>query len=267
VPKQKKIAKQLKRPDQFVDFWSRTSDRVGQLLEKRRKPALAAAVALAVLVVGNVIWEWYAGSERSSASAALARIERIALADLAPASATPPAPGSPDDSMSDLLKASGDEDIPKFKTAPERRDAVLRELESFLKVHGRTDLADEALLMKGSELLAAGRHDDAIAAYRAALDKKLAPGLRYVAQEGIAYAYEAKGDLGKALEAFGALGNESEGAAGFYHDRSLYHRARITERKGDPAGAVKLYREVLDKSPDSALREQITDRLALIEAK
>jgi tetratricopeptide (TPR) repeat protein len=268
VAKKKKIAKQLKRPDQFVDFWTRASHQLGVVLDRRRKPALAVLVALVVMVVGNAIWERWEGGRQMAASTALARIERVALAELAPAAGASPPGVDPNDPMADLQTSSGEDDIPKFKTAPERRDAVLRELDGFLATYGRSRLADEALLMKGAELVAAGRHDDAITAYRSALEKsRLAPDLRRLAQEGIAYAYEGKGDLTKALEAFGALGGDSAAQAGFYQDRALYQRARITERKGDSAGAVKLYREALEKVSESSLREQITDRLSLIEAK
>jgi hypothetical protein len=41
----------------------------------------------------------------------------------------------------------------------------------------------------------------------------------------------------------------------------------MSERKGDRAGAVKMYKEVLDKMPDSLLHDEITDRLAVLEAK
>ena len=75
----------------------------------------------------------------------------------------------------------------------------------------------------------------------------------------------SKGDLDKALAAFTKLAGDNP--KGFYHDRSLYHQARIAERKGNPAEAVKLYKEVLEKSPQTALRDEISNRLAVLETK
>jgi hypothetical protein len=36
------------------------------------------------------------------------------------------------------------------------------------------------------------------------------------------------------------------------------------ERKGDKAAAQKLYQEILDKSPTTPLRDDISNRLALL---
>lgn len=247
----KDIAKDLKRPDQFVDFWTRTSHRIGAFIAPRRKPALAALVALIVVLIGGTLIDRWDTSRRESASHAFARIEAIAIADLLPASGTPP-PGETSD-------------VPRFKTAEERRSAVLKELDGFLSAHGRSKLRDEALMMKGKELFVAGRHDESLAAYEAALAAKVPARLAFLAHEGIGYAHEGKGQLDQALAAFGRMADTASSFQGFSRDRALYHRARITERKGDKAAALKLYNEALQANPDGSLRDEIADRVALLD--
>ena len=55
--------------------------------------------------------------------------------------------------------------------------------------------------------------------------------------------------------------------SGFYKDRASYHAARLAEMQGNPGEAIRIYREVLDKNPTTSLRDEITNRLALLELK
>ncbi|MES1209570.1 MAG: tetratricopeptide repeat protein, partial [Pseudomonadota bacterium] len=113
----------------------------------------------------------------------------------------------------------------------------------------------------------AGRFDDAIAAYQDALSNRLDERLRFLAHEGQGYAHEGKGDTDKALAAFAQISGDATAFGGFYQDAALYHKARLTEAKGDKSGAVAIYKQILDKVPETAMKDQITDRLALLEAK
>lgn len=248
----KNIVKELKRPDHFVDFWTHAWNRTAEVLKPRQKPVLAGLVALLVVVIGAIGFQTLDEDHKVTASEALVRVQKMATAELET--------GTPD------AKVAKDE-IPRFKTAAERQTAVLKEIDDFLAKHAGSRLKDEALVMKGSQLLDAGRFDDAIAAFDGALAAKLDERLRFLAHEGKGYAYEAKGDLDKAAAAFGELERDAADFKGFYKDRATYQKARVSERKGDKAGAVKLYREVLDKVPDSLLHDEITDRLAVLEAK
>lgn len=262
MAKQKKIVKELKHPDQFVDFWTRSWTRLAQVIGPRQKPVIAGVVALIVVLTGAVIFQNVDEDHKVQASDALVRIQKMAIADLeAPppaadgAKATPPAPDKEKD------------DVPRFKTAPERQEAVLKELDAFLAKGYSGALKAEALVLKGSQLLEAGRFDDAIAAYDGALGAKLDARMRFLAHEGKGYAFEGRGDLDKAAAEFGELEQDASAFHGFYRDRATYQKARIAERKGDRAGAVKLYKQVLEKSSDSPLHDEITDRLAVLEAK
>jgi tetratricopeptide (TPR) repeat protein len=257
------IRKELKQPDQFVSFWTRLSADAQRVVAARRKPVLMGVGLLAGLVTAALIVG--AMRERSAvrSSEVLARVEKIATADL----------------VTD--GASKDDGVPHFKTDKERLEAALNEVDSFLNAERRSPLRPEALLQKAGFLLDLQRADEAIPIYSELLSSRLPSNLRFLAQEGLGYAKEAKGDLDGALAAFTALAppdddnreKTDKGAASkerpalFYQDRSLYHRGRIAERKGNPAEAVKLYREVLDRSPQTGLRDEISNRLAVLEPK
>src|SRR6185295_10378530 len=198
------------------------------------------------------------------ASQALARVEKVATADLL---------SSEGDAAKD--SAPKNDGVPRFKTDKERLEAALKDVDGFLAAEGRSPLRAEALLQKAGLLLDLDHPGDAIPIYDELVASRLDGNLRFLAQEGLGYAREAKGDLDGALAAFTALGGtppaskEKDGAGSltFYQDRALYHRARITERKGNPADAVKLYREILDKAPQTGLRDEVANRLAVLETK
>jgi len=247
----KKLVKELKQPDQFVDFWTHAWNRIVEVLGPRRKPLFAGLGALLGVITAAAIFQKVDDDKKIDASAAFATLEKAANPDLDTGTPSP-------------LK---DDDAPHFKTAADRQAAVLKQDDDFLAKYRTTGLKDEALIVKGGQLLDAGRYDEAIAAFDAAIGAKLDPRLRFLAHEGTGYAYEGKGDFDKAAAAFAALDEDAKQFQGFYRDRAVYQKARMTERKGDRAGAVKLYKEVLDKMPDSLLHDEITDRLAVLEAK
>lgn len=247
----KKLVKELKQPDQFVDFWTHAWNRVVEVLGPRRKPLLGGLGALLGVVTAAAVFQKIDDDKKIDASQAFASIEKTANADLDTGTPSP-------------VK---EDDAPHFKTAADRQAAALKQDEDFLGKFSGTDLKDEALVVKGGQLIDAGRYDDAIHAFDEAIAAKLDPRLRFLANEGKGYAYEGKGDFEKAAAAFAALEEDAKAFQGFYRDRAVYQKARMTERKGDHAGAVKLYKEVLDKMPDSLLHDEITDRLAVLEAK
>jgi tetratricopeptide (TPR) repeat protein len=252
--------KELKQPDQFVSFWTRFSAQAGKFLNERRKPVLIGIGGLAGVVTATVIYGELHERSAMRASQALAHVEKVATADLIAADGTAP-------------KEDG---LPHFKTDKERIEGALKDVETFMTADPRSPLRREAELQKAGLLLDLQRPDEAIPLYTEILSSRLDQNLRFLAQEGLAYAYEAKGDLDQAAAAFAKLGDGDSGKADtkgegvkvpFYRDRSLYHQGRIAERKGNPAQAVKLYKEVLEKTPQSPLRDEISNRLAVLESK
>ena len=245
--------KELKRPDEFVSFWTRIAAGAGDFFTIRKRAIVIGVTALATVIVGSIIFSAMAERKAIRASHALERVHKIAAADLTPA-------GAP----------AKDDGLPHFKTEKERLEAALKELDGFLNAEPRNPLAAEARLERGALLLALGRADEAITTYQQVLGGKLDDRLRFLAHEGLGYAYEQKGDLDKAQAAFEQLGQlkgDSSAMAAAFKDRALYQKARIAELKGNRKDATKLYQEVLDKNPNTSLRDEVTNRLAALELK
>jgi tetratricopeptide (TPR) repeat protein len=258
VPKRKISPKELKRPDQFVDFWSRTSAAVSNYTSSHMRALVVSITALATVVAGSIALSQVSERRSIKAAEALDRVQRMANAELATPGATPPT----------------DDGIPHLPTEKEQLQAALKELDgSFSGPHGT--LHAEAMLVRGSLLLNLDRAAEAVTNYQTLLADNLDGRLHFLAQEGLGYGYERLGKLEEAQAAFVKLGADASasgqsgqsGLEGFYKDRALFHQARIAELRSNPADAARLYHEVLDKNPTTSLREEITNRLASLEMK
>jgi tetratricopeptide (TPR) repeat protein len=241
--------KALKQPDQFVGFWQVASARVGQFAAANAKALVVGLSALATVVVGLVVTGLISETRAGHATVALDRVQKIASAELS----TPGAPPKADS-------------IPRFATDKERLEGALAGLDAHFK-SGHGALGPEAALMRGSLLLDLGRLDEAQADYENLLNGRLDARLRFLAREGLGYAYERKGKLAEAQTTFAKLGGDASGLGDFYKDRARYHEARLAELQGNPGEAARIYHEVLEKNPNTSLREEISNRLALLELK
>lgn len=242
----KKTDKELKAPDQFVTFWAK----VGAAISARKQLAFGGVVALLATVA--IIWavQVFLASRAAEESQAFARIHAVATAALIPEGGEAP---------------KSDDKLPHFKTEKERLEAALKEADGFISGRG-SRLRDEALLLKARYLMALGRPADAVSIYNQ-LTGTLDERLWFLAQEGLAYAHEAAGQADKALESFGQLAERAKARGNFMRDRALYNRARLLEQKGAAKEAEKVYREILSELPQSTLKDEINDRLAVIGGK
>lgn len=242
----KKTDKELKAPDQFVTFWSK----VGAAASARKQMVLGGVVALLATVA--IVWavQVFLAGRAAEESQAFARIHAVATASLLPEGGAAPA---------------ADDKLPHFKTEKERLEAALKEADGFISGRG-SRLRDEALLLKARYLMALGRAADAVPIY-SQLTGSLDERLWFLAQEGLAYAHEAAGQADKALESFGQLAERAKARGNFMRDRALYNRARLLEQKGAAKEAEKVYREILSELPQSTLKDEINDRLAVIGGK
>ncbi len=251
MPKRKINKKELQQPDQFVDFWTRASQTAGTWASQHTRALVISLTALVTVIVGSVVLSQVSHRRAAAAAGALDLAERTAAAEPAAAGATPP-----------------DDDVPHLGTVRDQEQAALKDLDDkFGSGHG--PLSAEAGLVRGRLLLDLGRAPEAVSTFQALVDGKLDARLRFLAREGLGYAYEAQGKLAEAGSTFAQLGDDASraGLEGFYKDRAAYHQARLAELRSNPADAARLYHEVLDKYPTTSLRDEIQNRIAALEMK
>ena len=249
----KAFTKELKKPDEFVSFWTH----LGTKISENRRKVIAMVVTAAVVVAGSWGVMGYQASQAAKATVAFARIERLAMADLLPEKA---------DAKVQAPKADEDQ-VPRFKTEKERLEAAIKEADAFVAAFGREGLGRKALLGKAGRLLAVGQPGEAAMIYETLAAGETDPGLRAVEQEGAGAASEAAGKLDDALRAYTALADSSQHGGTFYLDRALFAKARILEQQGKGKDAEQILREILTKVPKTPLRQQIDDHLAILAEK
>ena len=124
------------------------------------------------------------------------------------------------------------------------------------------------MLVRGGLLLDLGRADEAAGHLREAAGGQARRAAAVPGPRGARLrATSDKGKLAEAQATFAKLGDDAASLGGFYKDRALYHEARLAELQGNPAEATRIYHEVLDKNPTTSLRDEISNRLALLELK
>jgi hypothetical protein len=252
----KALSKELKQPDEFVSFWTHFGAKVSQ----HRKKVIAILVTAAVgLIVGWGL-SAYRSAQAAKATAAFARIDRIASAELLPEK-------EPSDKAKADKAKTEDDGVPRFKTEQERLESANKEADAFLATFGSEGLGRKALFGKASRLLVLGKAADAATLYDTLVTSETNPDLRAMEQEGAAAANEAAGKLDDALRSYSALADESQRNGGFYLDRALFAKARVLEKQGKAKDAEQALRDILTKVPKTLLRTQIDDRLAILTEK
>lgn len=134
----------------------------------------------------------------------------------------------------------------------------------FLREYPRSRLAGQAWYLLGSVEHQRRAFNDAIAAFTEA-GRRDSGSVGSLSRLGLGYAWEAKGDFGRALEAYqAALG--SRDPKDFLYGELLLAIARAQEELKQPEAAVKSYKRFLQDIPTSARAEEIRIRLAILGA-
>ncbi len=254
---QQPAATAVEPSEAVLDFWGR----LAKQLHPYRGRLLALFAAAAVLLIGLSVWSWLDRRREEGATAGFqeairAESGRVQIADL----------------PEEFKMPGEDPSLPKYKTADERSTATLTALDKLEKEFGTSDVAKRARLLKAGVLFDLGRYDDAANAYNQVIS--VASGaLKFVAREGLALSIEAKAlaekdaaarnaGLDKALAEYKQLQPDEKG---YYHDMAVYHQARVLALKGDKAGAVTLYKQIVDKMPSSPVVGEARERLSRLE--
>jgi hypothetical protein len=255
----KALTKELKQPDEFVSFWTH----FGAKLARHRRKVIATLVSAAVALGAGWGMVSYRNAQAAKATAAFARIDRIASADLLPEK-------KPEDAKAakpEKPEKVDEDSVPRFKTEQERLEAANKEADTFVAAFGSEGLGRGARFGKAGRLLALGKSADAATIYDSLAANETNPDLRAIEQAGAADASEAAGKLDDALRIYSTIADQSQRGDSFYLDHALFAKARILEKQGKGKDAEQVLRDILSKVPKTSLRSQIDDRLAVLGEK
>lgn len=240
MAKRKYTRKQLRQPDEFISFWSRVVE-----VARDNAPRVVVTILVAILIVAGVwTWSYFSDARAARATEGFTKAFEIYNQAVFP--------------METKLPPTED-GIPRFKTHEAKLTAAEKEFSRAVQTSSG-ELKLVAQLMRASTRYGLGKHDEAIADYKAYLAGGDVEQLRYSAREGIGYCYEAKKQWDKALETFRKLPRDGE-----LKWQALYHEGRVLAAKGQKQEAIKVLKEVVEKSKSSAIQGRAGDQLALIE--
>ena len=231
--------KELRAPDAF----QRVGGVARRWLEQRRILALAAAILLvAGALVAGVVSSL---SNRREQQAARALGGALKSLDRPVGEAIP-----------------GDEEK-AYANQKDKDLALVAALTPFRTQYSGTLPAATAGLPLGDAELRLGQPDTALPRFNDFLghasSKQI---LRVSALEGEGYAWEAKGQLDRALDAFERMSKDDAG--GFLAGMGLYHRARILVLQGKKVEAAQAFQELIAAKPGTSAATFAQDRLGLL---
>lgn len=229
-------------PERFADMWGRFAEKVMAYFSR------ALLITVGGLLAFTTAWgvgQWME-VRREKATELLGKAIRIADADL----------------LRDGEKEDPEADPPRFKTAKERNDAVLKALDELEQQYSSSDAAKRGALMRAGVLFDQGKPADAEAIYRKFVDGKPADvSLATLSYEGLGLCAEARSDFAAAFAAYDRQASEP-----FARDRARLNQARVYVKQGNKQKAIEMYKDLLAKaSPQSPIRDDIQNRLAALE--
>lgn len=152
---------------------------------------------------------------------------------------------------------------PRFTDAKERATEARARFEQVVKEHGNTDVSTFASLYVGHASLQLDEADKAIAAYERFLGRvaKNDP-FRFAGLDGLASAYEAKGDVDSAIAKLQELVDLPGGVG---EDAALYRLGRLYADKGDNGKAKEALERLAKDFPESTLKASADELLARVQ--
>jgi len=239
MAKKKKVSrKELLRED---DAFIQAANSSAEWVKEHQKPVIASAIAVVVAIVGTWLGLIYTENRDTAASDALTQAMAVfdaqVVAEEADPTATPPIFATDDEKWAAATEA--------FKKL-ENGSGALSSIGTFY-------LADIA--ERNGDLAGAKQ------GFRDALTNLSGQDtLYFLAVERLAYLQEKEGKAADALTTLKKLQSKD----GFYADYASFHQARIHLAGGEKDKARALLERVESDFPQSSLRENVKERLALL---
>jgi TolA-binding protein len=235
--------KELKEPDEFVSFAVRALNWINE----QKVALIVGSLALVVVILGTFAWRWYSLSKEKAASRAFIQAREVLDARVIPK-----------DDAAGTSSSDG-----SFASQEDKLRAAIAEFELVAKNHSNSATAALATYYVGEYSRRIGEYDKAIESFKNYL-KSEGPGgeLAAFAVEGIAASLEAQGKDDQAAQQYRRM---TEPPFDMQPDRGLFHIARLEQKAGRTAEAVRLFKEIIEKYPKSIYLRSIEDRLSLLE--
>ncbi len=207
--------KELEQPDEFLSL----SSRLIQLSMAHKEKLLGGVTAVVVLCVLILGYRYF--SARAEAKA----VEMLSK------------------------ETSRYNEAMTSKGPAEALQAVQEQFNLLIDKHGGTMAGKIARIKLADMLFKAGQYDQAIQHFQeAGKNFSAIPSLQDVVNNGLGCAYEAKGDLPKALEYFQLVADNKEGTI---QDEALFHLGIIHAEMGDKEKSRAAFKAIIDNHPDS----------------
>jgi TolA-binding protein len=129
---------------------------------------------------------------------------------------------------------------------------------------GAGPAADIAQYYRGLTLLRMGNHSEAVPALEEVVGGGGDPVLRGSAGAALARALVGAGDPDRAVETLRTVADDPAGE--YPADLALLEAARIRYDQGDPEAAAEIWRELLDRFPDTSGAQEARRKLELLES-
>ena len=239
--------KVLMGTDEFVVSRSR----VFRCLSENFKIVVIISSVIGVLFISYIGWSVYSSQRNQKAGEALYSAMKVYQAKI------------------DTTGVSPD----TFKTEEEKYRAVINKFEGLSKKYKRLDIGSIALLYAANAHYSLKEYDKAIELYGQLLSGEvkdpnlhgniaayqLNPGiLRDSALYGMAYSYEQKGDVKRAIDSLLFLNSTKDTHLG---ETAIMTLGRLYEKSSDKAKALETYQKIISDYPESSNIPMIKEKV------